>query len=151
MALAGLRDSDPYVQRAAADALGCQPAPQFIRPLLEARQECGGVAARRMRTRTQHVARDVEGLPCRPRLAIGADCFDRLRERLALQMTIRKCGHLFPNRHRLIHFIHLLTYQRLPDWLSSSGLTLAEMASRARKIRERTVPMGQSMTSAISS
>ncbi len=33
----------------------------------------------------------------------------------------------------------------------SSGLTLAEIASRARKIRERTVPIGQFMTSAISS
>jgi hypothetical protein len=104
-----------------------------------------------MRARAQHVAHHVVDLPGRARLAFGADRFDRLRERLALQMTIRKCGHLFPNRHRLIHFIHLLTYQRLPDWLSSSGLTLAEMASRARKIRERTVPIGQSMTSAISS
>lgn len=104
-----------------------------------------------MRTRAQHIAHHVVRVPSCARLALGADGSDRFCERLALQMTIRKCGHLFPNRHRLIHFIHLLTYQRLPDWLSSSGLTLAEMASRARKIRERTVPIGQSMTSAISS
>jgi len=93
----------------------------------------------------------MERLPSRARFAVGADRLYSLSECLALQMTIRKCGHLFSNRHRLIHFIHLLTYQRLPDWLSSSGLTLAEMASRARNMRERTVPMGQSMTSAISS
>ena len=104
-----------------------------------------------MGTRTQDVAHHMVGMPGRARIFLDADRIDRPRERLALQMTIRKCGHLFPNCHRLIHFIHLLTYQRLPDWLSSSGLTLAEMASRARKIRERTVPIGQSMTSAISS
>jgi hypothetical protein len=34
-------------------------------------------------------------------------------------------------------------YQRLPVCDSSKGFTLTEIASRARKIRERTVPMGQ--------
>ena len=47
--------------------------------------------------------------------------------------------------------IALALHQRLPDWFSSMGLTLAEIASRARKIRERTVPIGQFITSAISS
>ena len=42
-------------------------------------------------------------------------------------------------------------HHRLPDWFSSRGRTFAEMASRARKIRDRTVPMGQSMAVAISS
>lgn len=37
LALAGLRDADAYVRRAAADALGCHPAPAHIRPLLDAR------------------------------------------------------------------------------------------------------------------
>jgi hypothetical protein len=32
-----------------------------------------------------------------------------------------------------------------------SGLTTASIASRARKIRDRTVPIGQSIASAISS
>jgi putative heme-binding domain-containing protein len=36
-ALVGLRDKDAYVQRAAADALGRQPHPEHIRPLLDAR------------------------------------------------------------------------------------------------------------------
>jgi hypothetical protein len=49
------------------------------------------------------------------------------------------------------YFPGAVRYQRLPAWLSSSGLTLADMASRARKIRERTVPMGQFMTTEISS
>ena len=38
LALSGLRDADPYVQRAAADALGTHPHPEHIRPLLELRQ-----------------------------------------------------------------------------------------------------------------
>jgi hypothetical protein len=42
-------------------------------------------------------------------------------------------------------------YQRLPLWFSSKGLTFWEIASRALKIRDRTVPMGQSMASEISS
>jgi putative heme-binding domain-containing protein len=37
LALAGLRDADAYVQRAAADALGCHPNVEFIRQLLDAR------------------------------------------------------------------------------------------------------------------
>ncbi|QDU43330.1 Cytochrome c [Symmachiella dynata] len=35
LALAGLRDQDPFVQRAAADALGQHPNPDNIRPLLD--------------------------------------------------------------------------------------------------------------------
>jgi putative heme-binding domain-containing protein len=38
LALAGLRDPDALVQRAAADALGRQPHLEHVRPLLEARQ-----------------------------------------------------------------------------------------------------------------
>ena len=104
-----------------------------------------------MGTRAQDVAHQVIGAPGTARVFFRADGVDGPRELLAMQMTVRQCGHLFTNRHRLIHFIHLLTYQRLPDWLSSKGLTLAEIASRARKIRDRTVPIGQLMTSAISS
>jgi putative heme-binding domain-containing protein len=37
LALAGLKDSDPFVQRAAADALGRHPAAENIRPLLDLR------------------------------------------------------------------------------------------------------------------
>jgi hypothetical protein len=39
----------------------------------------------------------------------------------------------------------------LPERFSSKGLTRADIASRARKIRDRTVPMGQFMAAAISS
>jgi putative heme-binding domain-containing protein len=35
LAVAGLRDEDPFVQRAAADALGQHPGPENIRPLLD--------------------------------------------------------------------------------------------------------------------
>jgi len=38
LALTGLRDANPYVQRAAADALGRHPAFSHIRPLLDLRQ-----------------------------------------------------------------------------------------------------------------
>jgi putative heme-binding domain-containing protein len=38
LVLADLRDTDPYVQRAAADALGQHPAFEHIQPLLDARQ-----------------------------------------------------------------------------------------------------------------
>lgn len=42
-------------------------------------------------------------------------------------------------------------YQRLSGATSSRGRSLLATASRARKMRERTVPMGQSMIRAISS
>ena len=42
-------------------------------------------------------------------------------------------------------------YQRSPSRVSSSGRSRAAMASRALKIRERTVPIGQFISSAISS
>jgi putative heme-binding domain-containing protein len=35
LALQGLTDSDPFVQRTAADALGRHPAPHYVRPLLD--------------------------------------------------------------------------------------------------------------------
>ena len=47
--------------------------------------------------------------------------------------------------------VRLQPYQRVPSRVSSKGRSRAAMASRARKMRERTVPMGQFMTSAISS
>ncbi len=46
-----------------------------------------------------------------------------------------------------VHRIH----QRRSGAMSSKGRNFPETASRARKIRERTVPMGQSMMPAISS
>lgn len=42
-------------------------------------------------------------------------------------------------------------HHRFPDWFSSNGLIRSEMASRALKIRDRTVPIGQFMASDISS
>lgn len=42
LAIAGLRDRDAYVQRAAADALGMHPNPAQVRPLLEARHRVSG-------------------------------------------------------------------------------------------------------------
>ncbi len=39
LALAGLRDNDAFVQRAAADALGRHPAPEDLRPLLDLRHK----------------------------------------------------------------------------------------------------------------
>ena len=69
------------------------------------------------------------------------------------RQTAIPCSFLVPS------WVHLLTgcrpisfsHHRLPLWRSSKGLTLAEIASRARKIRERTVPIGQFMAAAISS
>ena len=48
-------------------------------------------------------------------------------------------------------FIGAHDYQRLSGAISSKGRSFAATASRARKIRERTVPIGQSMIFAISS
>src|SRR6185369_1053653 len=48
--------------------------------------------------------------------------------------------------HLLIHIYH-----RRSGAVSSKGRSLAATASRARKMRERTVPIGQSMMAAISS
>ena len=46
-------------------------------------------------------------------------------------------------------FVH--RHQRRSGAMSSSGRSLAATASRARKMRERTVPIGQSIMAAISS
>ena len=45
----------------------------------------------------------------------------------------------------------LLSYHRLSDAVSSNGLSFSAIASRARKILLRTVPIGQCIASAISS
>ncbi len=47
--------------------------------------------------------------------------------------------------------LHRQDYQRLSGLISSRGRNFAATASRARKIRERTVPIGQFITWAISS
>lgn len=54
--------------------------------------------------------------------------------------------------HRMsdvVFFLHI--HQRLSGAVSSKGRNLPATASRARKMRERTVPIGQFMTPAISS
>ncbi|HXU78818.1 MAG TPA: PVC-type heme-binding CxxCH protein, partial [Methylomirabilota bacterium] len=48
MALAGLRDPDPYVERAAADALGQHPAFAHVRPLLDLRDRVTPEDAQRL-------------------------------------------------------------------------------------------------------
>ena len=119
-------------------------------PTLKSGQERRGVAARRMATRTQHVADQVVGLPGRAQFVVDAKLADHLGELVVAQVAIGERGHLLMDCVCVGSF-HSPAYQRLPDWLSSKGLTLAEIASRARKIRDRTVPIGQFMTSAISS
>lgn len=56
-----------------------------------------------------------------------------------------------PNDRRDGARLPMLAHQRRSGAISSSGRNLAATASRARKMRERTVPIGQSMMLAISS
>ena len=69
------------------------------------------------------------------------------RHRFTITWNVKLSLH---DDHRY-RFLPIHLYQRLPVWWLSKGLTLAEIASRARKIRERTVPIGQFITAAISS
>ena len=87
-----------------------------------------------------------------PRLGVGGNRLDHTLKRLATQLAVCQGRYHFLKFH-LVHRITLpfTFYQRLPDWFSSMGLTFADIASRARKILERTVPIGQFITSAISS
>ena len=78
------------------------------------------------------------------RIQQGADFVRR-------QLTIRQSGKLRVQCRRGFSHIRHTSYQRLPVCLSNRGFTLADMASRARNIRERTVPIGQAMVKAISS
>lgn len=50
-----------------------------------------------------------------------------------------------------VSFTYLNVYKNRPKIYSISGWIFLSIASRARKIRERTVPIGQSIASAISS
>ena len=100
----------------------------------------------------QHITHEVVHGPGRMALRGGSSGYG-LGEFVALQLPVGQGRQLFALFQFIVHGIHLSVtpYQRLPDCLSSKGLTRCEMASRARKIRERTVPMGQSMAAAISS
>lgn len=98
----------------------------------------------------QHVANHLVGVPGLRLARACAQPVQGLGKFICRQLAIHQC------RNRLvgcttISFHLLVPHQRFPDCRSSKGLTLAEMASRARNIRERTVPIGQSMASAISS
>lgn len=52
---------------------------------------------------------------------------------------------------RAVRFFISAGYHRLPSAVPSKGRNFSAIASRARKIRERTVPIGHSIASAISS
>ena len=86
-------------------------------------------------------------MPSRAGVIIAHGGLDSLDERFTTQAPVSQFRNLLPVDHCLVH----VAYHRLPDWFSSNGLTLAETASRARKMRERTVPIGQFMVAAISS
>ena len=78
---------------------------------------------------------------------LGRDEARFLRKRL--EHDVEQCRQLRPGV-----FEHLVSHRVArsePSSLSMRGLSCWSIASRARKIRERTVPMGQSIFSAISS
>lgn len=74
-----------------------------------------------------------------PAAAAGLDFNDGLT-------AVHRTNNGADGAHFLIH-----TYHRRSGAVSSKGRSLAATASRARKMRERTVPIGQSMMAAISS
>ncbi len=108
--------------------------------------------------RAQHIAHQVVKLPIGLALGIfgqgqgllqlGPSQFaiDQGREQLLCIYNI-----VFHGSTCCLRTARIPCYQRLPVWRSSIGLTRAEIASRARKMRERTVPIGQAMACAISS
>ena len=85
------------------------------------------------------VAPGTAGCIGRSGLAVGQG-----RQRLAARIRI-VCIHVVE-----LH-IHVSHYQRTSSRVPKSGRSLSAIASRARKIRERTVPIGQFITAAISS
>ena len=125
-----------------------------LQPLLQPAQERRRRRCRRP-VRPSAARRRSGGRCARPRAPLvgRSAAVDAARELLAPQLAVGQRGNQFlrcascPSHH----LAHSPPHQRLPDWFSSRGLTFAEIASRARKIRERTVPIGQFITSAISS
>ncbi len=137
--------------RTAERATRAAPAASDTR---KARRKASGRVPAASSPGAQHVTDHVVGKPCLAPERIQGCRLDAPREFLALQLAIGQGRNKFLS----LCLVHHITsphpagaYQRLPDWFSSMGLTLAEIASRARKIRERTVPIGQFITSAISS
>ena len=119
--------------------------------------------------RTEHVARELPGMPVAAGIAFGLPALAGGDERSSVELAVdqsRKAlpmhgfveGHgrhhrsrFKPKRNQRAAARKAHTSPALPSRVSSSGRSLAAIASRARKIRDRTVPIGQFINSAISS
>ncbi len=97
-------------------------------------------------------------MPIRPRPGVVPPCTASMigLARLAIGQR-RQCLSLLNSISRIVTF-HVFTlhcpvpiHQRSPSRVPSSGRNRSAIASRARKIRERTVPIGQFITLLISS
>jgi len=107
---------------------------------LEPLAHAGG-EARRQQPRVAHaIADQVIDPPALEGLALAAQRVDRFPRGAPVELAVHQC------RDVLFHPYHLLSF-RVP----SKGRNCSAIASRALKIRERTVPIGQSMTFAMSS
>jgi hypothetical protein len=87
----------------------------------------------------QHLLHEVIAFPGRAQCAILGERTEQAAHFVLARLAVEKSGQ---------QLFHLVTSHHC---FSRSGLSALSIASRARKIRERTVPIGQSMTSAISS
>src|SRR5207249_11704502 len=107
---------------------------------LESPAQASGEPGRQKPSVAHAVADQVVDAPALERFALAAQCVDRFTRGALVELAVHQCRcALFPP-------YHLLSF-RLP----SNGRSCSAIASRARKIRERTVPIGQSMTFAMSS
>src|SRR5690606_31925188 len=96
----------------------------------------------------EHVATQ---LPAAARLAplrVVVEPPQREARRIALQLAVEQRAEGFPICIMVLGGGHQMLRSRRSSW-SSRGFSSASMASRARKIRERTVPIGQSILCAI--
>jgi len=115
---------------------------------------------------TKHVADQVPRMPVAAELGVPTPGRARRRRPCRVEFTVGKRRQaLFRRivktvyrhlklqiyRQRLPNTANRSNYHRSPSRVSSSGRSRAAIASRALKIRDRTVPMGQFISSAISS
>src|SRR6185312_1789261 len=95
----------------------------------------------------QRRTRDLIARPALRQCRLRVDSSQQETQLVAWQFAVHQCRKLFANRvvdHGLAH-----TSDTSPP--SSNGRNFWSIASRARKMRERTVPIGQFIASAISS
>jgi putative heme-binding domain-containing protein len=166
LALAGLKDTDPFVRQAAAETLAAHPASTNVRPLLTARQEAPAddthlTHALRMALRDQLLTDDawrhLEGLSLdeRDRRDI-ADVTPGVHTAEAAAHLFRHLKRISEDHERQVRYIHHIarygdseTASALSEFVESAKSSDADRLGLLRAIRRGTEERGEKISESI--